>query len=96
MSEEKAKIAVIGLGNAGLPLAAVIADSGIDVMGVDINEERCRLINQGVNPIPEEEGLEELIRLHGGKRLVATPRFEDASGCQNLHSDRACLCGPEQ
>ncbi|MDD4161097.1 MAG: nucleotide sugar dehydrogenase [Methanothrix sp.] len=81
MSEEGAKIAVIGLGNAGLPLAAVVADSGIAVMGVDINEERCRQINRGENPIPEEAGLEELIKLHGGKRLVATPRFEDASGC---------------
>ena len=47
MSVEKARIAVIGLGNAGLPLAAVIADNGIDVIGVDINEERCQLINHG-------------------------------------------------
>ena len=84
MSEDSAKIAVIGLGNAGLPLAAIVADSGIKVMGVDINEERCRMINQGENPIPEEVGLEELIKLHGGKRLVATPRFEDASGCKTF------------
>ena len=84
MSEECATIAIIGLGNAGLPLAAVVADSGIMVMGVDINEERCRLINRGENPIPEEAGLEELIKLHGGKQLVATPRFEDARGCQTF------------
>jgi len=84
MSEECAKIAVIGLGNAGLPLAAVVADSGIVVMGVDINEERCQQINRGENPIPEEAGLEELIKLHGGKRLVATPRFEEARGCQTF------------
>ncbi|MDD4651481.1 MAG: nucleotide sugar dehydrogenase [Methanothrix sp.] len=84
MSEEHAKIAVIGLGNAGLPLAAVIADSGITVTGVDINEERCRRINRGDNPIPEEAGLEELIKAHGGKRLVATPRFEDARRCQTF------------
>ena len=83
MYEEKARIAVIGLGNAGLPLAAVIADSGIDVIGVDINEERCQLINQGVNPIPQEEGLDELIELHGGKRLIATSRFIDARDCRN-------------
>jgi UDP-N-acetyl-D-mannosaminuronic acid dehydrogenase len=83
MSEEKARIAVIGLGNAGLPLAAVIADSGIDVIGVDINIERCQLINHGVNPIPQEEGLEELIGLHGGKRLIATSRFMDARDCRN-------------
>jgi len=75
------KIAVIGLGNAGLPLAAVIADSGLNVVGVDVNEERCLLINRGVNPIPQEAGLEELIRLHGGKGLVATPNFEDAKAC---------------
>ncbi|MDM7912341.1 MAG: NAD(P)-binding domain-containing protein, partial [Methanotrichaceae archaeon] len=75
------KIAVIGLGNAGLPLAAVIADSGLKVMGVDVNEERCRLINHGVNPIPQEAGLEELISLHGGKDLVATANFEDAKAC---------------
>ena len=75
------KIAVIGLGNAGLPLAAVIADSGLNVVGVDVNEERCLLINRGVNPIPQEAGLEELIRLHGGKGLVATPNFEDAQAC---------------
>jgi len=84
MSEECARIAVIGLGNAGLPLAAVVADSGIMVMGVDINVERCRMINHGENPIPEEAGLQELIKRYGGKQLVATPRFEDARGCQTF------------
>jgi UDP-N-acetyl-D-mannosaminuronic acid dehydrogenase len=84
MSMENARIAVVGLGNAGLPLAAVIADSGIDVIGVDINEERCQQINNGINPIPQEEGLEELIRLYGGERLVATSRFTDASLCKNF------------
>jgi UDP-N-acetyl-D-mannosaminuronic acid dehydrogenase len=81
MSEEKERIAVIGLGNAGLPLAAVAAEAGLEVVGVDINEERCRLINHGENPIPQEPGLEELIRTHGGKSLVATPHFEDSKGC---------------
>jgi UDP-N-acetyl-D-mannosaminuronic acid dehydrogenase len=84
MPEEKAEIAVIGLGNAGLPLAAVIADRGIKVVGVDINEERCRLVNHGKNPIPEETGLDELISLHGGKGLVATADFEDARICRTF------------
>jgi UDP-N-acetyl-D-mannosaminuronic acid dehydrogenase len=53
-------------------------------MGVDINEERCRLINHGKNPIPEEMGLDELICLHGGKRLVATANFEDARICKTF------------
>ena len=95
MPEEKAEIAVIGLGNAGLPLAAVIADCGINVMGVDINEERCQLINHGKNPIPEETGLDELISLHGGKGLVATANFAGCQDLQDIHSDRAPLRRPE-
>jgi len=75
------KIAVIGLGKAGLPLASVIADSGFEVIGVDIDEKRCEDINRGKNPIPEESGLGELIEQHGGKNLVATSNYEDAKGC---------------
>ncbi len=82
--QNSAEIAVIGLGNAGLPLAAVIADCGIAVMGVDINESRCLAINRGDNPIAEEEGLEELLKRHGGRSLQATPRFQDAAGCQTF------------
>ncbi|MGB7570141.1 MAG: nucleotide sugar dehydrogenase [Methanothrix sp.] len=84
MQNYSAEIAVIGLGNAGLPLAAVIADCGIAVMGVDINEGRCQAINRGENPIAEEAGLEELLKRHGGKRLVATARFEEAAGCRTF------------
>ncbi len=74
-------ISVVGLGKAGLPLAAVIADSGLKVIGVDVDEEKCRMINNGVNPIPEEKGLDDLIRKHGGKNLIATPNYEDARDC---------------
>ncbi len=84
ISDKRAEIAIIGLGNAGLPLAAIIADKGIAVLGVDINEERCRRINQGTNPIPEEAGLDELIALHGGKNLIATAHFEDAKECKSF------------
>ncbi|HDN65087.1 MAG TPA: nucleotide sugar dehydrogenase, partial [Methanosarcinales archaeon] len=71
------KIAVVGLGKAGLPLAAVIAESGLGVVGVDIDADRVSMINSGANPIPEESGLSELIKKHGGKNLVATSRYED-------------------
>ena len=74
------KIAVIGLGKAGLPLASIIADNGFEVIGVDIDEKRCEDINRGKNPIPEESGLDELIEKHGGKGLVATSSYEDAKG----------------
>ena len=75
------KIAVIGLGKAGLPLASIIADNGFEVIGLDIDEKRCEDINRGKNPIPEESGLDELIKDHGRKNLVATSSYEDAKGC---------------
>ena len=74
------KIAVIGLGKAGLPLTSIIADNGFEVIGVDIDERRYEDINMGKNPIPEESGLGELIEKHGGKSLVATSSYEDAKG----------------
>jgi len=72
-----AQIAVIGLGKAGLPLASVIADSGHEVIGVDLDKAKCGLINSGKNPIPEENGLDALIEKNGGKSLKATSRYED-------------------
>ncbi len=72
---------MIGLGNAGLPLAAVIADHGIPVVGVDIDKRRCDRINRGENPIPQEAGLDELIARHGGKNLLATSEYKDAASC---------------
>ena len=75
------KIAVVGLGNAGLPLACVIADAGYPVIGVDIDEKKCTQINTSINPIPEEPQLGELIKKHGGKLLVATPKYQDARSC---------------
>jgi len=82
--EEKMKIAVVGLGKAGLPLASVIAESGLEVVGIDVDERRCEMINDGINPVPEETGLDELIKKHGGKRLFASPRYEDAGDCNNF------------
>ncbi|MGB7533352.1 MAG: nucleotide sugar dehydrogenase, partial [Halobacteriota archaeon] len=78
------KIAVIGLGKAGLPIASVIANSnsGFEVVGVDIDERKCEDINGGKNPIPEEMGLDELIKRHGGKELIATTKYEDAKECE--------------
>jgi len=75
------KISVVGLGKAGLPLAAVVVDNGFDVIGIDLNKKRCNQINRGINPIPEEHSLDELIKKYGGKRLFATPDYKKAKDC---------------
>ncbi|NQE06350.1 UDP-N-acetyl-D-mannosamine dehydrogenase [ANME-1 cluster archaeon GoMg1] len=76
------KIAVIGLGKAGLPIASVIVNRGFEVVGVAIDERKCEDINGGKNPIPEEIGLDELIKMHGGKGLIATANYENAKECE--------------
>jgi UDP-N-acetyl-D-mannosaminuronic acid dehydrogenase len=78
---KEGSIAVIGLGKAGLPLAAVIANNDITVIGIDVDKKRCDNINNGINPIPEEEGLDELIKNLGGKTLVASTKYQDAEKC---------------
>ena len=55
-------IAVYGMGKMGLPLAAVFADHGANVIGVDINERVVKMINNGENHVKEEPGLDELVR----------------------------------
>jgi UDPglucose 6-dehydrogenase len=54
------RIAVIGLGKLGAPLAAVLASKGNDVLGIDVNPEAVQLVNQGRAPV-KEPGLQELV-----------------------------------
>ena len=53
LNKEK-KIAVIGLGYVGLPLALELAKH-FSVIGFDINEERVQLMQQGIDPSEELE-----------------------------------------
>src|SRR3989338_10041069 len=79
------KISVIGLGKAGLPLAAVIADSGLEVLGVYLDKKKAGMINKGINPIEEEPGLKRLIKKHGNKKLKATGDAVNAAKQCNVH-----------
>lgn len=52
--EKKEKLAVIGLGYVGLPIALEFAKK-ISVIGFDINESRVALMKQGIDPSKELE-----------------------------------------
>ena len=55
------KITVIGTGYVGLVTGACLAELGNDVICYDINEEKIKLLNDGVSPI-FEDGLESIIK----------------------------------
>ncbi|HSQ89741.1 nucleotide sugar dehydrogenase [Romboutsia sp.] len=55
------KICVVGLGYIGLPTAAILADNGYDVVGVDINKEVIDNLNKG-KIIIEEPNLNEIVK----------------------------------
>ncbi|ANE50254.1 nucleotide sugar dehydrogenase [Flavisolibacter tropicus] len=52
--EKKEKLAVIGLGYVGLPIALEFAKK-LSVIGFDINEKRIELMKQGIDPSNELE-----------------------------------------
>ena len=46
IATRRASIGIVGLGYAGLPLAMAFAESGFDVTGIDVSEERVRAVRE--------------------------------------------------
>ncbi|HEX7467651.1 MAG TPA: nucleotide sugar dehydrogenase, partial [Methanobacterium sp.] len=79
MYKENPKIAVFGLGHMGLPTAALFAQRGLQVLGVDINKKNVDLVNSGKSPIMEP-GLGDLVqKTVASGNLSATDNGKDAA-----------------
>ncbi|MEA2574626.1 MAG: hypothetical protein QOH93_1924, partial [Chloroflexia bacterium] len=73
MEQAAYRVAVVGLGKIGLPLAAQFAHSGLEVIGCDISQEVVDIVNAGHSHVKEEPGLEEMVAGAVSKgRLTAT------------------------
>lgn len=69
------KLVVVGLGYVGLPVALKFAEAGFEVTGIDIDEQKIKMINQGKSPIEgNEPGFAELLEdiVKSGKMQVTT------------------------
>lgn len=53
LMEKKEKLALVGLGYVGLPIAVAFAKKGLHVIGFDINKEKVELYKRGIDPTNE-------------------------------------------
>ncbi len=74
------KISVIGLGYVGLVTAAVLADRGNRIVGIDVNQEKIDMLNEGRMPI-FEPGLEDIIG-RNVKNITFTSQYDSVKGSE--------------
>lgn len=78
------KIAIVGTGYVGLVTGTCLAETGLNVYCVDIDENKISLLNQGICPI-YEPGLEPLIKNNiEKKRLFFTTNLKEAIDNANV------------
>jgi nucleotide sugar dehydrogenase len=78
-AESTRRVAVVGLGKIGLPLATVYANAGALVTGCDVNYDIVDAVNRGECHIVGEPGLAAAVsRAHKDERLSATTETSDA------------------
>lgn len=84
------KIAVIGLGYVGLPLAMVFAEAGVEVVGIEAVASRCDEVNAGHSYI-QDVSPESLKRVVDKGLLRATTDYAATEECD---ADIICLPTP--
>jgi UDP-N-acetyl-D-glucosamine dehydrogenase len=90
LKEKKARVAVLGLGYVGLPLAVVFAEAGFRVTGIDTDARKVDSLQKGVSYIPDvkTETIERLVR---DGYLTATTDF---SVLQEVDAVSICVPTP--
>lgn len=79
-SDSMKNVTIVGLGKIGLPLAAILANSGnFHVYGADINKFVVETVNKGLSHIKNEPGLDKLLgKAYQSKTLEATTNTTEA------------------
>ena len=67
-------ISVFGLGKLGACIAATFAHRGFDVVGIDIDAEKVRRVNDGLAPVEEPLLAETVAAGHSRLRAATDPR----------------------
>ncbi|MDE0079841.1 MAG: nucleotide sugar dehydrogenase [Caldilineaceae bacterium] len=81
-----ARVAVVGLGYVGLPLAVALAATGYEVVGIDLDPTKVEAVNQGRTYIPDVADADLTAQ---ASRLRATNDYAVLSQC-----DAVSICLP--
>ena len=85
LTKKTLRICVIGIGRIGLPTALSFAKSGLQTIGVDINENLVQNVNSGKFPLKDEPGYEEIFNdVIRNKKFSATTKIKDAVSNSDL------------
>jgi nucleotide sugar dehydrogenase len=85
LNSKSLRVCVIGIGRIGLPTALSFAKSGLQTIGVDIDEKLVRDINLKKFPLKDEPGYEDIFNDVLEKKLFsATTKIEDAVSNSDL------------
>lgn len=88
LQARSARLAIIGQGYVGLPLAAEFARAGFTVTGLDTDIERVDTLNQGRSPSPDLSGKDLQALIQAGRYQATT----DYSVIEE--SDAVIICVP--
>ena len=82
------QIAIVGLGYVGLPLCIRFCESGINVIGLDVDQDKVDAINDGKSYIKHIDSV-TIKKLTSESRLKASTKFEEIRAC-----DAILICVP--
>ena len=90
LKSKEAKVAILGLGYVGLPLAVVFAEAGFHVTGIDPDSRKVDSLKKGISYIPDvkTEAIETLVN---SGYLTATTDF---SVLKNMDAVSICVPTP--
>jgi UDP-N-acetyl-D-glucosamine dehydrogenase len=88
LRDRSAKVAVLGMGYVGLPLAVVFAEAGFEVQGIDPDHGKVESFERGVSYIQDIPS-EALSRLKAAGKLSMTTDFSVLRTC-----DAVSICVP--
>jgi UDP-N-acetyl-D-glucosamine dehydrogenase len=84
IEKRTARLAVIGLGYVGLPLAVELAQAGFEVHGIDIDAKRVAQLNAGRSYI-QDVPTADVRTLVKQKRFIATTDFSVLKKCDTVN-----------